>query len=94
MSIQKLTLAVALVLFSVPFAGAQPGTVKVTPLGSRTGDFCAQDRALLFEDPTGVRILYDPGDTVQGGQDSRLGWLGGPSMRSWLHMHTAITSGI
>jgi len=73
MSIQKLTLAVALVAFSVHFADAQSGTVKVTPLGSRTGDFCAQDRALLFEDPTGVRILFDPGDTVQGGQDSRLG---------------------
>jgi|SRR5215472_10534228 len=73
MSIQKLALAFAIVAFSVSFAVAQSGTVKVTPLGSRTGDFCAQDRALLFEDPTGVRILFDPGDTVAGGQDSRLG---------------------
>ena len=73
MSIKKLTFAFVLAVFAVPFAGAQSGTVKVTPLGSRTGDFCAQDRALLFEDPTGVRILYDPGNTVQGGQDSRLG---------------------
>lgn len=47
--------------------------VKITPLGSKTGDFCAQDRAMLFEDPTGVRILYDPGRTVAGGADSRLG---------------------
>jgi L-ascorbate metabolism protein UlaG (beta-lactamase superfamily) len=51
----------------------QTGTVRITPLGSRTGDFCALDRALLFEDPTGVRILYDPGNTVQSGTDSRLG---------------------
>src|SRR5262245_61737910 len=47
--------------------------VKVTPIGQRTGEFCAQDRALLFEDPTGVRLLYDPGNTVAGGTDGRLG---------------------
>src|SRR5262249_33880405 len=39
----------------------------------RTGEFCAQDRAILFEDPTGVRILYDPANTVAGGTDPRLG---------------------
>jgi hypothetical protein len=44
--------------------------VKVTtPLGQRTGEFCAQDRAILFEDPTCVRILYDPGKTVAGAAD-------------------------
>src|SRR5262249_30649309 len=48
-------------------------TVKITPLGSRTGEHCVRDRALLFEDPTGVRILYDPGVTVTGGTDPRLG---------------------
>src|SRR5947199_10402034 len=47
--------------------------VKVTPIGQRSGEFCAQDRAILFEDPTGVRLLYDPGNTVAGGTDSRLG---------------------
>lgn len=47
--------------------------VKVTPIGQRTGEFCAQDRAILFEDPTGVRLLYDPGNTVRGGEDERLG---------------------
>src|SRR5262249_48628482 len=52
---------------------AEAQTVKVTPLGSRTGEFCSPDRALLFEDPTGVRILYDPGATVAGGTDPRLG---------------------
>lgn len=51
--------------------GAQ--TVKITPLGSHTGEFCRNDRALLFEDPTGLRILYDAGRTVAGAADSRLG---------------------
>src|SRR3989475_10501711 len=51
-------------------AGAQ--TVRVTPLGAAAGEFLALDRALLFEDPTGVRILYDPGLTVSP-TDSRLG---------------------
>src|SRR5262244_4604801 len=48
-------------------------TVKVTPLGSHTGELCQNDRALLFEDPTGVRILYDVGTAVAGAGDPRLG---------------------
>jgi L-ascorbate metabolism protein UlaG (beta-lactamase superfamily) len=48
-------------------------TVKVTPLGGVDGEFCAQDRALVFEDPNGTRVLYDPGHTVAGGTDARLG---------------------
>ncbi len=47
--------------------------VKVTPLGTHDGEFCAQDRALIFEDPNGTRILYDPGRSVAGGTDPRLG---------------------
>ncbi|MFL6695879.1 MAG: MBL fold metallo-hydrolase [Vitreoscilla sp.] len=47
--------------------------VKVTPLGGMDGEFCAQDRALVFEDPNGTRVLYDPGHTVAGGGDPRLG---------------------
>ena len=47
--------------------------VKVTPLGGIDGEFCAQDRALVFEDPNGTRVLYDPGHTVAGGADPRLG---------------------
>ncbi len=47
--------------------------VKVTPLGSHDGEFCPQDRALVFEDPNGTRILYDPGRTVAGANDPRLG---------------------
>jgi L-ascorbate metabolism protein UlaG (beta-lactamase superfamily) len=51
---------------------AEAQNVKITPIGQRTGEFCAQDRALLFEDPTGVDLLYDPGNTVAGGTDARL----------------------
>jgi L-ascorbate metabolism protein UlaG (beta-lactamase superfamily) len=47
--------------------------VKVTPLGSHAGELCARDRATIFEDPTGVRILYDPGQSVMGASDPRLG---------------------
>lgn len=47
--------------------------VKVTPLGGIDGEFCPQDRALVFEDPNGTRVLYDPGRTVAGPTDPRLG---------------------
>jgi len=47
--------------------------VKITPLGAHEGEFCHLDRALLLEDPDGTRILYDPGRTVAGPDDSRLG---------------------
>jgi L-ascorbate metabolism protein UlaG (beta-lactamase superfamily) len=47
--------------------------VKVTPLGSHEGEFCAFDRAMVFEDPDGTRILYDAGRTVRGPEDERLG---------------------
>jgi L-ascorbate metabolism protein UlaG (beta-lactamase superfamily) len=55
---------------------AQPALaahVKVTPLGGQEGEFCPQDRALVFEDPNGTRILYDAGRTVAGASDPRLG---------------------
>lgn len=48
-------------------------SVKITPLGSHDGEFCSRDRALLFEDPNGTRILYDAGLTVAGANDTRLG---------------------
>ncbi|MBI2208986.1 MAG: MBL fold metallo-hydrolase [Deltaproteobacteria bacterium] len=56
-------------------------TVKVTPLGAEANRFCVGDRALLFEDPTGVRVLIAPGRTVgadqgtfvRGSADPRLG---------------------
>jgi len=48
-------------------------SVKITPLGSHAGELCARDRATIFEDPTGVRILYDAGQSVMGADDPRLG---------------------
>jgi glyoxylase-like metal-dependent hydrolase (beta-lactamase superfamily II) len=60
----------ALVLAAGP-AIAQ--NVKITPVGSHPGELCANDRATIFEDPTGVRLLYDAGQTVTGGDDPRLG---------------------
>ena len=51
--------------------------VKVTPLGSAAGELCPQDRALVFEDPDGTRLLYDPGRTVAGPDDPRLGRIDG-----------------
>lgn len=52
---------------------AQASNVRITPLGSHDGEFCSRDRALLFEDPDGTRLLYDAGRTVAGADDERLG---------------------
>ena len=46
---------------------------QITPVGSHPGELCANDRATIFEDPSGVRFLYDAGHTVTGGDDPRLG---------------------
>lgn len=64
-------LAVSLTAMVVPPAWA--ANVKITPLGSHDGEFCRLDRALVFEDPDGTRILYDAGRTVRGPDDPRLG---------------------
>jgi len=66
----RAALAVALALAAAP-AVAQ--NVKITPVGSHPGELCANDRATLFEDPTGVRLLYDVGQTITGTDDPRLG---------------------
>jgi L-ascorbate metabolism protein UlaG (beta-lactamase superfamily) len=58
---------------STAAAGAHTQNVQVTPLGGIDGEFCPQDRAMIFEDPNGTRILYDPGRTVAGAGDPRLG---------------------
>jgi glyoxylase-like metal-dependent hydrolase (beta-lactamase superfamily II) len=60
---------------SAAIAGAPAAAqnVKITPLGSHEGEFCPFDRALVFEDPDGTRILYDAGRTVRGPEDPRLG---------------------
>jgi L-ascorbate metabolism protein UlaG (beta-lactamase superfamily) len=47
--------------------------VKITPLGSHDGEFCRLDRALILEDPDGIRLLYDDGRTVAGATEPRLG---------------------
>ncbi|MCG6964964.1 MAG: TAXI family TRAP transporter solute-binding subunit [Chromatiaceae bacterium] len=52
---------------------ASEGVVQITPLGSHDGEFCRYDRALIFEDPDGTRLLYDAGRTVAGPDDPRLG---------------------
>jgi len=65
-------LALSWASFGTVASGQSSGLVKVTPLGSHTGELCRNDRALVFEDPTGVRILYDPGRTVDE-TDGRLG---------------------
>lgn len=64
-------LAAALLAGFACNAAAQ--NVKITPVGSHPGELCASDRATLFEDPTGVRILYDAGHTLTGADDPRLG---------------------
>lgn len=66
-----ITVTLAALWALAPVAGA--ATVKVTPLGSHDGEFCRLDRALVFEDPDGTRILYDAGRTVAGADDPRLG---------------------
>lgn len=74
---KRLLLAFGVLALSACATGPQaPGSdkvVKITPLGSHDGEFCPLDRALVFEDPDGTRILYDAGRTVRGGADPRLG---------------------
>jgi len=65
-----LAIGCAIAIFAQPALAAN---VKVTPLGGQDGEFCPQDRAMIFEDPNGTRILYDPGRTVAGANDPRLG---------------------
>jgi L-ascorbate metabolism protein UlaG (beta-lactamase superfamily) len=64
-------LAAGLVMATAQSAVA--ANVKITPLGSHEGEFCKFDRAMILEDPDGTRLLYDPGRTVAGPEDPRLG---------------------
>jgi L-ascorbate metabolism protein UlaG (beta-lactamase superfamily) len=66
-------LLAAAVMAGAASGAAQADTVKVEALGSHDGEFCALDRAMVFEDPDGTRVLYDPGRTVRGADDPRLG---------------------
>jgi len=69
----KTKLLFSLLLSASVLTPAVADVVKVTPLGSHTGEFCGRDRALVFEDPDGTRLLYDAGRTVAGAKDARLG---------------------
>src|SRR5258708_32369437 len=62
--------AFALLLAAFP---ALAQNVKITPIGSHASELCANDRAIIFEDPTGVRFLYDTAQNGTGGDDPRLG---------------------
>ncbi len=73
--------AIVLALAALP---ALAQNVKITPVGSHAGELCANDRAIIFEDPTGVRFLYDPAHNVTGGDDPRLGTI---HMVLLTHMH-------
>lgn len=76
------TLVAVAALFTAAPALAQ--NVKITPIGSHPGELCANDRAIIFEDPSGVRFLYDPAHNVTGGDDPRLGTI---HMVLLSHMH-------
>ena len=66
-------IAVAIALTPLSVFANKVDVVKVTPVGGQAGEFCKLDRALIFEDPNGTRILYDAGVTVVGAKDPRLG---------------------
>ena len=61
-----LTLSLLPLFMIITTSAAQAQNVTITPLGAAAGEFCVGDRALLFEDPTGVRVLIAPGRTVKG----------------------------
>lgn len=77
MVVAMVCLVSAIYLVSAAFLNSPPAVaaaeVHVTPLGSHDGEFCSRDRALVFEDPNGLRILYDAGRTIAGADDPRLG---------------------
>jgi L-ascorbate metabolism protein UlaG (beta-lactamase superfamily) len=72
MNIRTVRTVLPLVL-AAACCGAWAQNVKVTPLGSHAGELCFRDRATIFEDPSGLRILYDAGTSVLGANDERLG---------------------
>lgn len=63
----------AFTIFEMVASAAYGSSVEITPLGSHDGEFCRFDRALIFEDPNGTRLVYDVGRTVVGSEDERLG---------------------
>ena len=71
-SVVQTALATAL-MSAAASATSWAQNVKITPLGSHAGELCDRDRATIFEDPTGVRLLYDAGQSTMGADDPRLG---------------------
>src|SRR5687767_15609807 len=67
---KRTLLLAAAMLLAAPAFGQN---VKITPVGSHPGELCANDRAMILEDPTGVRLFYDPAHNITGGDDPRLG---------------------
>lgn len=81
----SLLVAASIALIGAAAQPANAANVKITPLGSHDGEFCAMDRAMIFEDPDGTRVLYDAGRTVRGADDPRLGKIDGVLLS---HVHT------
>jgi L-ascorbate metabolism protein UlaG (beta-lactamase superfamily) len=73
MSFLQTAFATALMLAGASATSSWAQNVKITPLGSHPGELCERDRATIFEDPTGVRLLYDVGQSTMGVDDPRLG---------------------
>jgi len=96
---KKLSVAIATAALCAGCAGTGtqpagptgPGVVKITPLGSHDGELCALDRALIFEDPDGTRILYDAGFTVRGADDPRLGKIDAVLLSHVHHDHLGLS---
>src|SRR3954447_25235904 len=76
--------ALAALALSLSASAVFAQNVRITPIGSHPGELCANDRAIVFEDPTGVRFLYDPAHNVTSGDDPRLGTI---HMVLLSHMH-------
>ncbi len=73
MNVRLAAISTFSLLLSLGWSQGQAQDVTITPLGASEGEFCALDRAMLLEDPSGVRILIQPGRTVSGSDDPRLG---------------------
>ena len=54
--------------FALGMVHAQAADVTITPLGNIDHQLCWYDRAMLFQDPSGVNILIQPGRTVREGE--------------------------
>ena len=72
-SLVPTALAAAVMLAGASATSSWAQNVKITPLGTHAGELCDRDRATIFEDPTGVRLLYDVGQSTMGADDPRLG---------------------